>query len=82
MIGRIVGRYLEKRKDIESYDQWLKRAYYKDRMEGLIRWRDQEESELYDNVDIRRRLNQLRSLRKRKDDHGLLFVLNEVVFTM
>ena len=77
MIGRIVGRYFEKDKKIETYDQWLKRAYYKDRMEGLIRWRDEEDSDLYDNVDIRRRLNQLRSLRKRKDDHGLLFVLNE-----
>lgn len=77
MVGNIIGRFFEKDKTIETYDQWLKWAYYKDRMEGLIRWRDQEDSDLYDNVDIRRRLNKLKSLRKRKDDQGLLFVLNE-----
>jgi TAG lipase/steryl ester hydrolase/phospholipase A2/LPA acyltransferase len=60
-----------------SYPQWLALAAKHDRETGADVWRQQIESNLYDYSNLKIRLNTLRSLRRQKDDHGLLFVLNE-----
>lgn len=60
-----------------SYDEWLELAAAHDRQTGGDAWRRKGESRLYDHANIEERLKKLRRLRKRGDDHGLLFTLNE-----
>jgi len=61
----------------DNYAQWHQLAQACDRESGAERWRAVNESPLYDAASIDRRLQRLRALRRRGDDHGLLFALNE-----
>lgn len=60
-----------------SYDEWRDAALAHDAASGANRWKGMDQSNDYDFVSIRTRLDHLRKLRARKDDRGLLFVLNE-----
>jgi len=60
-----------------SYAEWKEAATAYDQHAGLDRWKEMDQSRRYDYVAIRVRLDRLRSLRKRQDDRGLLFNLNE-----
>ena len=60
-----------------SYEEWCDLAESYDHKKGLDEWRAQEESHLYDNAEIKLRLEKLQKLRAKGDDHGLLFTLNE-----
>jgi NTE family protein len=61
----------------KSYDDWFELAESRDRATGADLWRQKDESQQYDSVSIGKRLRRLRRLRKKGDDHGLLFALNE-----
>ena len=61
----------------ESYAQWLEHAQSHDRATGGDLWRQNDESSLYDSENIDTRLRRLQRLRKKGNDQGLLFVLNE-----
>jgi TAG lipase/steryl ester hydrolase/phospholipase A2/LPA acyltransferase len=61
----------------ENYAEWLDAAQEHDEVSGQRRWREVDQTPLYDYNSIRRRLDRLRSLRARHDDVGLLFTLNE-----
>jgi len=61
----------------DSYEHWHRLAAEHDRISGAEEWRRDPASRLYDHANIALRLQQLRKLRRKKDDHGLLFVLNE-----
>lgn len=60
-----------------SYDDWYALAESHDRETGADLWRQKDESQQYDSASIGKRLKRLRRLRKKGDDHGLLFALNE-----
>ena len=60
-----------------DYPQWREAAQEHDELTGKKRWRDVDQTTEYDYVQIRLRLDKLRSLRARHDYHGLLFALNE-----
>ena len=61
----------------DSYGEWLELAERHDKLTGADEWRLEDASRLYDHENIRLRLQQLRRLRRKSDDQGLLFVLNE-----
>jgi NTE family protein len=61
----------------DSYEEWFELAREHDEASGMKRWREVDQTKLYDYASIRRRLDRLRSLRSRHDDIGLLFTLNE-----
>jgi hypothetical protein len=61
----------------ESYAEWMETACEHDEVSGMQRWREVDQTPLYDYNSIRRRLDRLRSLSARHDDVGLLFTLNE-----
>jgi NTE family protein len=61
----------------KSYDEWREAALAHDAASGANRWKAMDQSSDYDFASIRTRLDHLRKLRARKDDRGLLFVLNE-----
>ena len=61
----------------DSYQEWYELAAEHDRVSGNESWRNDESSGLYDHNNINTRLAKLRRLRKKGDDHGLLFALNE-----
>ncbi|MBT8140538.1 MAG: DUF3336 domain-containing protein [Gammaproteobacteria bacterium] len=63
----------------ETYEQWRAAAKDYDDMSGATLWRRRDHTRLYDYIQIRKRLENLRNLRTKKDDHGLLFALNEGV---
>ncbi len=60
-----------------SYEEWREAAIEHDELSGQKRWREVDQTSLYDYGQIRLRLDRLRSLRARHDYHGLLFTLNE-----
>ncbi|HNC69126.1 MAG TPA: patatin-like phospholipase family protein, partial [Pseudomonadales bacterium] len=60
-----------------SYAEWYKLAERHDKLTGSDDWRREDASRMYDHENIRLRLQQLRRLRRKRDDEGLLFVLNE-----
>ena len=71
-------KQLERRMDrAEDYTEWREAAREHDEMSGQKRWREIDQSRQYDYVQIRLRLDRLRSLRARHDHHGLLYTLNE-----
>ncbi|GAB5450342.1 MAG: DUF3336 domain-containing protein [Halioglobus sp.] len=71
-------RKLEKQMaECEVYSQWSELAQQHDELSGQQRWRQVDQSSMYDYAEIRLRLDKLRSLRARHDYHGLLFTLNE-----
>lgn len=61
----------------EGYDEWREAALEHDELSGARRWREMDQSRQYDYGQIRLRLDRLRGLRARHDNHGLLFTLNE-----
>lgn len=61
----------------DSYDQWYSLAEDYDRETGADAWRKADVSSLYDHANINIRLSRLQRLRKKGDDQGLLFALNE-----
>jgi NTE family protein len=63
--------------EADSYDQWLEAAKAHDARSGVNKWKQQDQTKLYDYAQIRRRLDALRHHRARHDNHGLLFTLNE-----
>ncbi|MFV0277102.1 MAG: DUF3336 domain-containing protein, partial [Parahaliea sp.] len=60
-----------------SYAQWHKAALEHDQCAGLDSWRKDDSSRLYDFNSIRARLGHLKYLRRKQDNRGLLFALNE-----
>lgn len=60
-----------------TYAEWKRGAIRYDQQHGLDRWKKTEQTPLYDHAAIRMRLEALRELRARKDNHGLLYALNE-----
>jgi NTE family protein len=61
----------------DNYSQWFELAQEHDRETGADLWRGNDESRLYDSSSINTRLKRLRGLRRKGNDHGLLFALNE-----
>ena len=77
MIISASSRFEKAMEQAESYEDWSEAARAFDRLQGFDRWKSLDQSRRYDFRSIRYRLDQLRDLRARKDDHGLLFTLNE-----
>jgi NTE family protein len=63
----------------ENYSQWSEAALAYDEISGAGRWKSADQTRLYDHIQIRQRLDKLRSYRARHDNVGLLFTLNEGV---
>ena len=61
----------------DTYQQWRRAAQAYDRKNRLDRWKKKEHSTQYDFVSVRERVMRLRELRTARDNHGLLFNLNE-----
>jgi len=61
----------------DNYAQWFELAQEYDQETGAEGWRLNDESRLYDHSKIKSRVQRLRKLRNKGDDHGLLFSLNE-----
>ncbi|MBT8040759.1 MAG: DUF3336 domain-containing protein [Gammaproteobacteria bacterium] len=71
-------RQLEKAMDkASSYEEWKEAAIAHDHKSGMDRWKNADQTHLYDYASIRLRLHQLRKLRKLRDNRGLLFMLHE-----
>jgi TAG lipase/steryl ester hydrolase/phospholipase A2/LPA acyltransferase len=71
-------KQLDKQLDAaQSYEDWQQLADEHDEVSGKRRWRQVDQTPLYDFNSIRGRLDRLRELRARHDDVGLLFTLNE-----
>jgi predicted acylesterase/phospholipase RssA len=60
-----------------NYQEWLQAAQALDKLGGEQQWREEEESEDYDNRLINSRVEVLRKLRRRKDYDQLVFRLRE-----
>ncbi|MFT5482343.1 MAG: TAG lipase/steryl ester hydrolase/phospholipase A2/LPA acyltransferase [Halieaceae bacterium] len=60
-----------------SYSQWRDLAREHDKASGAADWQLIDQSNRYDNAQIRKRLDTLRYHRKHGDNQGLLFTLNE-----
>ena len=63
----------------DNYRQWKSAAIRYDKKHRYDRWKKKEYSSRYDFAAIKLRLAKLRKLRAAKDNHGLLFTLNEGV---
>ncbi len=63
----------------KTYADWSEAAIALDNLGDGQRWKEKDQSELYDFENIQKRLQQLRSLRRRKDGQGLLFAIEEGV---
>jgi TAG lipase/steryl ester hydrolase/phospholipase A2/LPA acyltransferase len=61
----------------ESFADWKILALEHDSVSGLDAWKHKEASKSYDYTNIRSRIEALRELRRKEDDVGLLFALNE-----
>ena len=61
----------------KNYRDWKEAALAYDERRGLEQWKQVDKSRRYDYTYIRARLEQLRILRRSKDDPGLMFNLNE-----
>jgi len=64
-------------REAASYGEWKEAAARYDRATGGEDWRSDDTSPHYDYELVRSRLDELRDLRARGDDHRLLFALNE-----
>lgn len=67
----------QKMEQAQTYKEWSVAAKALDEHTGLAKWKKRDESDRYDYQSIRKRVNQLKSLRRSNDNHGLLFALNE-----
>lgn len=77
MIIRMTKALERKMDKASSYKEWKEAAMAHDEQSGLKKWKDKDETRRYDYAGIRKRVNQLKSLRRANDNHGLLFALNE-----
>ncbi|MCB1616673.1 MAG: DUF3336 domain-containing protein [Pseudomonadales bacterium] len=77
--GRSLHRLEQAMLGSKTYDEWLSHAIEHDKTTDAWKWRRNDESELFDYLSIRSRLDNLRKLRANHDDQGLLFALNEGV---
>ncbi|MBE9538532.1 MAG: DUF3336 domain-containing protein [Proteobacteria bacterium] len=75
--GRKLKKLQREMNKSTDYAQWAEAAKEHDELSGQKRWRDVDQTSQYDYVQIRLRLDTLRSLRARHDYQGLLFALNE-----
>lgn len=63
--------------EAESYEEWRAAAIAHDQASGVEEWVDSDESKHFDYASIRRRMERLRRLRRKKDYNRLLYALNE-----
>ncbi len=69
---------LQKQMDnANNYPEWRVAAIMHDEASGMAKWRETDQTRFYDHASIRHRLYELRKLRQQRDDHALLFALNE-----
>lgn len=61
----------------DSYELWREAAMAHDEISGAAAWKTTDQTRLYDHVQIRQRLDRLRSYRSCQDNIGLLYTLNE-----
>jgi TAG lipase / steryl ester hydrolase / phospholipase A2 / LPA acyltransferase len=61
----------------ETYADWAEKAKAYDARMGAERWREKDETDLYDYKSIARRLAALQAFRAAGDDKALLYALNE-----
>ncbi|MFK8030911.1 MAG: DUF3336 domain-containing protein [Gammaproteobacteria bacterium] len=71
------SKLLLEMRDAPSYSAWVKLAKAHDLATGKEKWRKKVKSPLYDYSAIERRLEELRTLRKARDQRGLLYTLNQ-----
>ena len=64
-------------RSVTNYEEWKKLALEHDAVSGREKWKTVEKSKSYDHVYIRSLVDNLKELRRQKDDVGLLFALNE-----
>lgn len=64
-------------RNAQTYEAWSEAARAHDDLSGMTRWKQMDQTHMYDHVAIRTRLDRLRAHRARHDYHGLLFSLNE-----
>ncbi len=62
-----------------SYEEWKAAALEHDEASGAERWKEVDQSSLFDYRSIRRRLERLRAMREQENLPGLLYTLNEGV---
>ncbi len=72
-----IRKYVKAMDKAETYEEWREAALAHDKATGMDRWRQRDQSTQFDNINIRIRLDTLRSQRARHDNRGLLFTLNE-----
>jgi NTE family protein len=60
-----------------TYDEWKAAAMAQDERMGGAKWRRTDKTTLYDYEVIRRRIDEVRTIRATGDAHRLLFYLNE-----
>lgn len=77
MIFSAAKKYERSMANAASYDEWSDAARKHDRASGMSRWKIMDQSRRFDYVSIRIRLDRLRLLKAKHDDHGLLLALNE-----
>jgi NTE family protein len=75
--ARAVKKIEEDLLQADSYARWYELAQEHDRETGAQLWRQTDESRLYDHSRIKTRVQRLRKMRRKGDDHGVLFTLNE-----
>ena len=71
------NQYKRSLNNATSYSEWRHAAAAHDDWSGMVQWKAEESSSLYDNEAIRERYDKLVKLRETDDAEGLLFMLNE-----
>jgi len=67
----------EQMRSAQTYEEWARLAMAYDHENGLDEWKKTDACDSYDYRLIRNRFDLIHDLRRRKDYHQLLFVLNE-----
>ena len=67
------------KQEARTYKSWTRAAKALDALSGNNKWKAQDRSDLFDYATIRRRRDQLRALRQRGNNQGLVFALEEGV---
>ncbi|MGF1469488.1 MAG: DUF3336 domain-containing protein [Sandaracinaceae bacterium] len=75
--SRAARRAREAMRTASTYEEWKAAAKAYDTARGLDEWRRVDRTHRYDYVLLRGRRDELRRLREQRDDHGLLYTLNE-----
>jgi len=77
MLDTLKNRFNKKIPNVSTYKEWKEWALATDKASRKDKWKDEEESDLYDYKEIKLRLATLRNHRAKGDDRALLFTLNE-----